>query len=57
MIISQLEKGERIVKTWHNVRFAHSSACTICDKVMDLQEVLSHDLKYLCSKSITDLPE
>ena len=28
-VIIGLQKGERIVDIWHNVRFAHSSTCTI----------------------------
>jgi len=30
-VIGQLEKGERIAEKWHNVRFTHSSVCTIHD--------------------------
>jgi hypothetical protein len=30
-VISRLEKGERIVDKWRNVRFAHSSVRTIGD--------------------------
>jgi hypothetical protein len=30
-VISQLEKSERIVDIWCNVRFAHDSTHTICD--------------------------
>jgi hypothetical protein len=30
-VIGQLEKGKQISEIWHNVRFTHSSLCTICD--------------------------
>ena len=30
-VIRWLEKGEQNVDVCHNVRFAHSSVCTICD--------------------------
>jgi len=32
-VIFQLEEGEQIINICHNVRFAHSSACTVCDNV------------------------
>ena len=32
------EKGERIVDTWHNVRFAHSSVYTVCDNADRITE-------------------
>jgi tRNA1(Val) A37 N6-methylase TrmN6 len=29
--ISRLEKGDRIVDMWHNVRFTHNSLHAVCD--------------------------
>jgi hypothetical protein len=55
--ISQLEKGERIIDIRHNVRFAHSSLCTINVNTDQFTNVLSQDLKCLCSKSTTVLLE
>jgi len=37
-IISQLKQGDQIINICHNVRFAHSSACTICDSVNRIAE-------------------
>jgi hypothetical protein len=37
-VISQLEQGEQIINICHNVRFAHSSACTLCDNVNRIAE-------------------
>ena len=37
-VISPLEKGERIVDVWCNVRFAHSSVHTICDNADRITE-------------------
>ena len=37
-VISLPEKGEQIVDMWHNVRFAHSSICTICDNADSIKE-------------------
>jgi len=37
-VISQLEKGEQIVETCHNVKLAYSSIHTICDNVNRIKE-------------------
>ena len=37
-VISQLEQGERIINICHNVRYAHSSAHTVCDNVNRIAE-------------------
>jgi hypothetical protein len=37
-VISQLEKGERIVDIFHNVRLTHSSIHTICDNADTIKE-------------------
>ena len=57
-LISQHENGEWIVDTWHHVRFAHSSVyIQYMIMVIELQKVLSQDVKCLCSKSTTVLSE
>jgi hypothetical protein len=40
-IISQLEKGERIVDIWCNVEFAYSRSIQLMIMLIELQKVLS----------------
>ena len=51
------EKRERTVDIWHNVRFAHSSIQTVCDNADSIKEVLSQELKCLCSNTTTVLSQ
>ena len=37
-VISCLEKGEQIVDIWSNVRFTHSSVCTVPDNADRITE-------------------
>jgi hypothetical protein len=37
-IINQHEKGEFIFAICHNVRFAHSNLCTVCDNANSITE-------------------
>jgi hypothetical protein len=37
-VISRLQKGERIVDIWRNVRLAHSNICTIGDNADRITE-------------------
>jgi hypothetical protein len=44
-VIIQPEECERIVDIWRNVRFTHSSICTICDNDDIFSESDNQDLK------------
>ena len=45
--ISRLEKGERIVDIWRNVRFAQISYVQFLTMLTELQNLLSHGLRSL----------
>jgi len=44
-VISQLEKGERIVDICHNVRLAYSSIHTICNNANRIKENAKSGIK------------
>jgi hypothetical protein len=56
-VISHPVQGEGIVDICHNVRLDHSSVRIIRDNADRIKEVLSQELKCLCTNSTTVLSE
>ena len=57
VVISRLEKGERIVDICRNVRFTHNILRKIRDNAGRIKESPESKSKCLCSKTITALTE
>jgi hypothetical protein len=56
-VISRPDKGERNFYVCFNVKFAHSSACTVCDSVDRITEIAKSGTKVFVYKTATFLSE
>ena len=56
-VISRPDKGEWNFYVCFNVKFAHSSACTVCDSVDRITEIVKSGTKVFAYKTATFLWE